>query len=128
MDTFARFQVSMLVVALYVSLMATVVAEPLTLEVVEAQAGYEQRTRVPIINITVSESTRAILVQFSSNNIGRWVELRVNGKTILKTIIREPLLGRRFQISGPSTEEAQVSAAQLSATGVKVEIEAMPNQ
>jgi preprotein translocase subunit SecD len=100
-------------------------AEPLTLDVRAAEAGYDIRTRLPILKITVMN--REALGRFSRDNIGRKFALRIDGETVLETVIREPLLGGSFQISGPTDDEVRAIAQRLSTKGARVQLDTAPN-
>ena len=47
-----------------------------------------------------------------------------NGKTVLKTVIRTPILGGSGQIPVSSIDEARALAARLSAGTARLEVEA----
>lgn len=104
-------------------------AEPLILEVKEAVAAFDQRIRdLPVLTITLTENSKEAFARFTEENVGRKVELRIDGKAVLAPVIREPILGGVLQISGSSTgmEELRQLARRLSGGTVKVEVEVAP--
>jgi preprotein translocase subunit SecD len=114
-------QLLILAAALFTAM--TAVAEPLALELESATAGFDQRIGQPVLNIKLLRSQQRVFAVFSSNNVGRKMELRVGGKALHASVIREPLLGGSFQISGISLERVQALAEALSKPGTKVEID-----
>ena len=108
--------------ALFVATIAS--AEPLIVELESATTGFDQRTGKPVLNIRLKDSFRRVFAIFSGNNVGRKVQLRVDGNVLHSSVIREPLLGGSFQLSGISLEEAQAMADALSRPGITVEVDA----
>jgi len=106
-------------------LIAACLAEPLTLEVISAQAGSDQRTSKPILTIRLTGVSKQALYYFSINNIARKTDLRINGRTVISSVIREPLVGGVFQISGDdlTPEKIQGLVEELSKPGIQVEID-----
>jgi len=97
--------------------------EAILLEVARAESSVDARSGDPIINVTLKESSKQIFAEITQNNVGRTMELRVDGKVVMAPVVREPLLGGQFQISGSlSASEANNVAARLSAGG-RIEIE-----
>jgi preprotein translocase subunit SecD len=102
-------------------------AEPITIEVVGAQLSYDQRTGEPIVGFRMSKASAIVFAQFTQQNVGRTVELRVDGKTVSAPIIREPILGGWGQLSANFTsQQARDLAARLSSGQSKLEIELAP--
>jgi preprotein translocase subunit SecD len=99
-------------------------AAPLVLEVTRATAGSDQRTNEPIISITLSEASKRAFGELTAANVGAAMELRIDGKAVMKPIIRDPILGGMVQISGGFTaSEARDIAQRLSAGSAKIEVE-----
>jgi preprotein translocase subunit SecD len=99
-------------------------AEPLPLQIVHATAGLDQRTSKPIVTIALTEASKRSFAQFTSGRVGGKMELRVNGQVLSTAVLKEPLLGDSFQISGDfSVDETNAMAGRLSTPGVKVELE-----
>ena len=101
-------------------------AQPLSLEVVEARLAYDQRTGQALITIKFSEAARAQFARLTTENVARAIEMRVDGKTYLRTIIREPIIGGSGQIVTETEAQAKELAARLSSPGAKIEIEVVP--
>jgi preprotein translocase subunit SecD len=101
-----------------------VFAEPLALEVADASVGFDQRTNEPIINVFLKPATTTVFSQFTRENVGRKVEIRIDGKSVVKPFIREPILGGTIQISGVFTaDQAREIAKRLSSGNSKIEVE-----
>jgi preprotein translocase subunit SecD len=99
-------------------------AAPLLLEVTRATAGFDQRTNEPIISIALSEASKRAFGELTAANVGAAMELRIDGKAVMKPIIRDPILGGMLQISGRFTaSEARDIAGRLSAGSAKIEVE-----
>ena len=115
-----------LTIAASLFLMTAAVAEPVTLDVSSARVGQDKRSGQPILSITVTTASKQALGKLSTDNIGRKAELRVDGKTILTSTFREPILGATMEVSNDMTaDRAQALAAQLSKPGIHVEMEAL---
>ena len=112
-----------------VFLVTAAIAEPITLVISSARADHDQRFGKPVLTITVTPASKQAIGHLSQNNVGRKNELRVDGKTILTSFFREPLLGGQFQIGGDdmTDDRAQALAEQLSKPGVRVEVEVVPD-
>jgi preprotein translocase subunit SecD len=107
---------------------AVVAADPLVLEVVSAKAGFDQRTKEPIVSYKLTESSARSFADLTAQNVGRKTELRVDGRVIMKPVIREPILGGSGQLSGSLTlDEAKDIAERLSAGSAKIEVELVPD-
>jgi preprotein translocase subunit SecD len=103
-------------------------AQPLLLEVQRATAEFDQRTNEPIIRFTLKEASRKAFADFTTRNVGRKAELRVDGRVLMRPVIREPILGGSGQISGGLTvEDATTIAGRLSSGAAKIEVEAVTN-
>ena len=102
-------------------------AEPLTLDIRAATAGFDQRTREPILTIALTAVAREAFFHLTRDNIGRSMELRIDGKTVLTSVIRDSLLAGSFQVSGHTHETYRSLADRLSKEGAKVQVEIAPN-
>jgi preprotein translocase subunit SecD len=99
----------------------------LTVEIREARAGHDQRTGQPVLNIALAKPSADALGRLTRENVGREMQLRIVGEAVLTKVIREPILGGGFQISGITTDEAEFIAAKLQKGGSKVEVVIAPN-
>jgi preprotein translocase subunit SecD len=62
------------------------------------------------LNLSFKEASEERLRSFSADNLGQMVEFRVDGRVVLRTVIREPLSVRaQIQINDPSwTDQAVI--------------------
>lgn len=120
MPTSAR---TFLLLAAVLVVAKTDAAEPLAMELESATIGFDQRAGEPVLNIRLAGLSKRIFAIFSGNNVGRKMQLRVDDNVLYSGIIREPLLGGSFQLSGISLEKAQSLADALSKPGIKVEVD-----
>jgi preprotein translocase subunit SecD len=120
---FARRRTFLLMPIAWVMLAAAALAEPLILEVKEATAGFDQRTREPIVSIRLTPASGEAFARFTAANVGRKTEVRIDGKVIMAPVIREPILGGSLQISGRDLGDVHALAKRLSGGNVKIEVE-----
>ena len=110
-----------------VLLAAASTAQPLALRIESAVAGTDQRTREPVVIINFDASSKKLVADVTTQNVGRPMSIRVDGQVVISSVIREPLLGGITQISGGFTaEQARDIAARLSAGAAKLEFEITP--
>lgn len=101
---------------------ASAIAEPLTLDVIEAAAAYDARNGTPMVSFRLSEGSRRAFANFSSVNVGKKIDIRVGGKTVMQTVIREPITGGVGHIIATSPDEAHALANRLvNKTSLEVE-------
>jgi preprotein translocase subunit SecD len=99
-------------------------AAPLALEVAGATASLDQRINEPIISIRLTAASGRSFGELTAANVGKAVEVRVDGKAVMKPIIREPILGGTLMISGGFTiAEARDIAGRLTAGRARIEVE-----
>jgi preprotein translocase subunit SecD len=103
--------------------LSTAAAQPLMLEVASARVEYDQRTAQAIVSFEMTEGASKLFTAFTSQNIGRAIEFRVDGRTIHKAIVREPIVGGSGQLLVFSADEARTLAARLSEGTAKLEVE-----
>ena len=102
-------------------------AEPIAIEVVSAEVGYDQRSGEAIVSFRMSEASRTAFARFTVANVGRKIELRVDGKTVTAPVIREPIVGGSGQLVGRFTpQQARDIAEGLSSGRSKLEMELAP--
>jgi preprotein translocase subunit SecD len=117
-----------LVGALTLLVVRPVSAEPLALDVLRATAGFDYRLREPIVSIYLRPVSIKAFSELTKANVGRSIELRLDGKTVTKTVIAEPVSGGVFQIDSDFTrDQAKEIAHRLSTGASKVEVEVIPN-
>jgi preprotein translocase subunit SecD len=108
-------------------LIRAAVAEPVTIEVVSAEIGFDRRNGEAIVSFRMSSASQAAFTRFTRQNVGRKIELRVDGKTVTAPVIREPILGDVGQLSGHFTErQARDIADGLSSGRSRLEMELAP--
>jgi preprotein translocase subunit SecD len=99
-------------------------AQPLAIEVVDAQVAYAQWTSEPVISFRMSPASAKAFAQLTLANVGRKFALRVDGQTLSEPVIREPITGGSGQISGHFTaDQARDIAAKLLSGKSKLEME-----
>ena len=97
--------------------------EVLQIEVKVANTRADLHTKQAIIFVKVSEESKRLIAEMTQKNIGRTAEFRVDGRVVMKPVIREPLLAGVFEISGRfDMTEAKDIAKRLS-SGSKIEVE-----
>jgi len=102
-------------------------AEPLQVTVVSASAGTDAHNGRPILNVRLADESRKAFATYSEAHVGFPVEMRIDGKSVAKPVMREPITGGVFQISMDSMERARQLADQLSHGSVRLEVEATSN-
>jgi preprotein translocase subunit SecD len=99
-------------------------SEPLSIGLVRASLDFDQRTGEPIITFVMTEASGRAFADLTTRSFGKPVEIRIDGRTMSKPVIREPILGGRGQISGSFTvDEARAMAERLSSGAGKLEVE-----
>jgi len=107
---------------------ATAQQPPLQLQIESATAAFDQRTREPVVTFRLTEQSGRLFAEFTGSNIGRTVEIWVDGKVVMRPIIREPIAGGSVQVSGGFTRsEAKDLADRLNNGTAKVEAEVVEN-
>jgi preprotein translocase subunit SecD len=106
-------------------LSAPVFAEPRTLEVTEAEVAYDARNSAPIVTVRLSETSRKAFADFSARHVGEKIDLRIDGNSVMKTVIREPITGGVGQILATSKDGAQQLTERLKSKAPLV-VEAIP--
>jgi preprotein translocase subunit SecD len=115
-----------LATGLLVASIAVAAAEPLALEVAQAQVGFDQRTNEPVISFRLTEASGRQFAALTSANVGKKAEIRVDGRALMAPVIREPILGGSGQIAaGFKVEEAKELADRLSSRRARMEVEAV---
>ena len=87
---------------------AVAVAEPLTLNVLNATVTdvFVGAPGEPAgLSITLSPESTAAFAAFTAANIGKTVELRLDGKPVLAAVVRETITNGRVRVSGMFTRQ-----------------------
>ena len=100
-------------------------AEPLAVEIASAEAAFDLRTSVPIVSFRMTPDSARRFSELTANNVGRKMQIRVDGRPLMAPVIREPILGGSGQIADPSftAEEVRELAARMASGRAKVEFE-----
>ena len=98
-------------------------AEPLVLEVADAQPAFDQRSNEPIVTFRLTPASARRFADFTRENVGRTVDVRVDGRMVMSSVIREPILGGFGQISGGfGVKEAKEMAERFAAGKARLEL------
>jgi preprotein translocase subunit SecD len=112
------------VVALLLGFSAPAMAEPILIDVLNAEPNVDLRTNEPIITFRMTPASAKLFAELTSKNIGRRLELRIDGKTVMAPVIREPVMGGSMQVSGGWTSrQAKDLADSIAAGKFKIEVE-----
>jgi preprotein translocase subunit SecD len=99
-------------------------AEPLALAVAQATLAFDQRTSEPVVAFRLTPDATGAFAEFTRQNVGRSVDLRVDGKTITKAVFGAPILVGQGQISNHLTvDEARAITAHLADGTARLEVE-----
>jgi preprotein translocase subunit SecD len=109
-----------------VFLISPALAEPLSLEVTEASVAYDTRNNFPVVTFRLAETSRKAFADFSARHVGEKIDMRIDGKSVMKTVIREPITGGVGQITASSPDETRQLADRLASRAAKFDIEAVP--
>jgi preprotein translocase subunit SecD len=97
---------------------------PLRLQIASAAPIFDDRTNEPAVTFRLTERSGRLFAEFTGNNIGRTIEIRIDGKAVMRPIIREPILGGSVQITGGFTvKDAKELADRLNGGSARVEAE-----
>jgi len=100
-------------------------AEPLTLEVTEAEVAYDTRSGQPVVTFRMSEASRKVFADFTAQHLNEKIDIRVDGNSVMKPVIREPITGGTGQILATSVDAARQLTERLKARAPLV-VEAIP--
>lgn len=107
-------------------LVVQVFAQSASLTVVAAKVEADKLTSQPVLAIRIAKESSVVLARLTRGNIGRKVELRVDGKVLSAPVIREPILGTELQISGDGTAADFDAIAKRLLSGGVVEVVVVP--
>ncbi len=86
-------------------------------ELVDAQPGFDQRTREPIVSFRFNNQGARRFAQVTQENVGRPFAIVLDNKVISAPVIREPITGGSGQISGNFTVQQANDLAILLRAG-----------
>jgi preprotein translocase subunit SecD len=98
-------------------------AEPRQFKVESASLVFDTRTGQPVVSFRVPPESKRDFGRFTQENVGRKLNVRVDGETLMQSIIREPIIGGTGQVTVSSAEEGRTLAARLSDGSAVLEIE-----
>ena len=117
------FPVCVLLAALPAPIAAS--AQPIAIEVASAELAFDRRTSEPIITFTMTDASRQVFADYTARNVGRPMAIIVDGKVLMKTVIREPITGGTGQLTGGFTAAtAKALAERVSQGQAKIAFEA----
>ena len=69
----------------------------------------------------MKDESRAAFARVTTENVGRKAEVRIDGKTVMSPVIREPIQGGSLQVSGGLTvAEVADLVARLKSGGARI--------
>ena len=92
---------------------AVLAADPFIFEIISAQPGFDRRTGQPIVSIELKDRRPFTRVD-AEKQVGRTLELRIDGTAIFRTIFREPPYVGAFTIRGSTIDEVHELQARIS--------------
>jgi preprotein translocase subunit SecD len=102
-------------------------AEPLQLGITSASAGIDQRNGQAVVDIRLTDDSRQRFARFTQANLGQMIDLRIDGKSVIKPIVREPITAGMVQITIDNPGEAQRLAARLNDRTATLEVDSVPH-
>jgi preprotein translocase subunit SecD len=104
-------------------------AEQITIDVASAEPAFDARTGQPLIAFKMTEASTRLFADLTSRNVGRKMEIRVDGRALMAPVIREPILGGSGQISDRSftVEQTKSLAERLSTGKSRIEFAIVPD-
>jgi preprotein translocase subunit SecD len=107
---------------------AAALAQSIPIEVVQAEATYDQVTGKPLVSFRMSPGSARAFAELTLKNVGHALAIVIDGRVISKPIIRTPILGGTGQIDGNfSAEEARAMASRLAGGAAKMTMEIVPD-
>ena len=87
-------------VALVAFPLSLAAAGPLTLTIERAFVGEAAGTGEPVLDLELAPQSAREFGDLTASNIGRIVELRIDGKVVFAPIVRDPIRSGDVEISG----------------------------
>jgi len=97
-------------------------AAPLALKVAAALAAFDA-TGAAVVNVRLEPESAQSFTAFTAANVGKRVELRVDGEIVTAPIIRDPITGGEIVISGSMTAEDAGRLAMRLRDGALIEVD-----
>ena len=99
-------------------------AEPLRLAVQRAMPALDSQTNEPLVRFTFTPESKQAFADFTAQNIGKTIELRVDGRVLMRPVIQQPIYGGTGSIAGGFTfPQAAEMAERLTAGTAILEVE-----
>lgn len=101
-------------------------AEPLALLVAKAEGGADARSAQLVLTLSLTADPAKAFAEFTAENVGKDVELRIDGEVVMKPRLVEPVVGGLVQVSGDfAGPELKAIADRINKGDAKVEVEAV---
>lgn len=98
---------SLLIVLASLLWISGAMADSLTIVLSGTDASHDKRTGKPVVSLTFPRASSEPLLKWSKENVGKMLELLVDGQVVHRSMLREPLYGGHLQINNPDwTDEA----------------------
>jgi len=84
-----------------------------------------------MVTFRLSDASRKAFADFSTRHVGQKdvgqkVDFRIDGKSVMQPVIRDPITGGAGQITASSPDEARQLAGQLVSKAARFDVEAVP--
>jgi hypothetical protein len=76
-------------------------ADELTIVVGTVMATYDKQTGKPVVYVIFPQASYEPLLKWSQDNVGKMIELLINGEVVRQTMLKEPLYDRKLVFSDP---------------------------
>jgi preprotein translocase subunit SecD len=108
-------------------LIGPAVAEPLTLDVTEATSVPDRSGNDrAVLTVRLAESSRQAFADFTKAHVGQTANVKIDGKSVIKPVIHEPMTGGVIGIAVLSIDEGRQLAARLSSKAAKLDVDVAP--
>ncbi len=102
-------------------------AAPLALKVDTALASFDEHGQ-PVVNVRLDEESTLAFARFTTANVDKVVEVRVDGEVVTAPMIRDTIAGGEIMISGSMTVEDAANLAMRLRGGGVIEVELAEQQ
>jgi len=79
-----------------------------------------------MVEVRLTDDSRRLFADFTRMNLGQMIDVRIDGKSVTKPIVREPITGGIVPITIGDAGEGRRLAARLSDRNAILEVEAVP--
>jgi preprotein translocase subunit SecD len=98
-------------------------AQPLQLKLRAAEPGFDLRSGQPLVSFRMTDESARDFARFTTENVSRKVDFRVDGKTLMQPVVREPITGGAGQVLVSSVDEGKSLAERLAKGTATLEVE-----